>query len=751
MQEQCGFSSGFAFHAFWSDNAANFLRKTLSIMKFNSSLAGLTGLCLLTLATSLHASTTNKITLESSPAKAGITVTNEGSDVTGSNAIVYAHTTNAGYYFVNWKEGSKTVSTTNPYTFVVSGNVTLTANFNNLYSISTYSSPANGGTISGGGQIAYGSDASLKATAHSGFVFSNWSSSLNVTDITTATYPKFEVTTNETFVAYFKDVKPPTVTVTNISSGETIGTSAFTIKGTASDNVGVSKVYYNLNGAGWVLASNVNNFAFWYGYVSLTPNSLNILSTYAVDTSKNFSTTNTILFACTAAGFAPLSIAGQLAEPVSGTGDTNDSMVSFDSAVYVKMPASTNDQGEVGTYTYTLTGPNTAEFVPLSVLPKQDSGTNASVLKLTFTNAYTAAYIDSFSNSGTFYFGETEESVPATLDGTVVIVTSLVSSNGILTNSFANATFTEEDNSGGSHFGTYTFTQFTPVAALVVETFTNPPEMVGTTNYTILMFTQGASPAAGVYCYTSLNASGVVGSDLGNFSTFTNGPDNANFLGPVTLSGLQATVTPTGGKAFTRSYGNGTFASISLLETNEPTDVGIVLANPRVTTNTGVTTSMTLAPAYAVGQEDGTVDVTWANTSTKTRFNGTIMAVGSGNTATLSLVAEGKYAPAALSGRTITATPTGGGTASVVAFTNNLFAVTGGVTGKGTYTYVPYTPTTALVTAIVTNGAGAGETNYFVLNYASTNAGNYVYSRTNPVGPGNWLSIPGGFTQKPTK
>ena len=94
---------------------------------------------------------------------------------------------------------------------------------------------------------------------------------------------------------------------------------------------------------------------------------------------------------------------------------------------------------------------------------------------------------------------------------------------------------------------------------------------------------------------------------------------------------------------------------------------------------------------------------TWANTSTKTRFNGTIMAVGSGNTATLSLVEE-ENAPCGSVGPVIAATPTGG-TASVVAFTNNLFAVTGGVTGGGTTPHAPYTPTTALVTAIVTNGA----------------------------------------------
>src|SRR5665213_2338577 len=213
-------------------------------------------------------------------------------------------------------------------------------------------------------------------------------------------------------------------------------------------------------------------------------------------------------------------------------------------------------------------------------------------------------------------------------------LTSTVNANHTANHVFFASTFTTTDSLGGSNSGTYTFTRFTPEAALVVETYTGPPGMIGTTNYLILFYTNtpslALSPVTGAYFSENVNASGEVSSDVGNFSENTFGlvsgvlqfggrfltrhrsPENTfglvsgvlpavpplHYVGPATLSGLQATVTPKGEPSFIRSYGDGTFASTSLV-TNEPTDVGILLANTRATTNTGISTFLALNPPYA--------------------------------------------------------------------------------------------------------------------------------------------------------
>jgi hypothetical protein len=460
---------------------------------------------------------TNIVKVEFSPPLAHATVTGDGHYLRGSNVIVTASTTNDCYQFIGWTALGKTVSTLNPYSFTVTNNQTLVAEFALLeYTIATTSSPSNWGATGGGGKKNCGAAVTLTATAKPGFAFTEWTSSLGVT-ITNAHY-KFEVGESESFVANFKDIGKPSVRITAPALNERIGTSAFVIEGTASDNVGVAAVYYNLNDAGWQPASSTNGFKSWFAAVTLTPNSANTVSAYAEDSSGNLSPTNGPLkFTCTAQGLAPMSIAGDLVEVIYATDAIEYFPVSFDAAAYVKMPASANDGGEVGTYTYAPTGPDTAELASRRLLPRQDDGPNGSVLELTFTDAYTAAFTNLSGGSGTFSFAPTEGSVPATLDGAVAVATSFVNSNSFSTNSFGRSTFTTTDSLGGICSGTYTFTKFTAVAALILETYTSPADKVGTTNYIIMTFKEGASRAAGVYYSETLDATGEVRSDIGSF------------------------------------------------------------------------------------------------------------------------------------------------------------------------------------------------------------------------------------------
>jgi hypothetical protein len=185
----------------------------------------------------------------------------------------------------------------------------------------------------------------LTATAKSGFVFTEWTSSLGAT-ITNAHF-KFQVGEDESFVAHFEDEAPPKVNITTPTANEKIATAALTVKGTDSDNAGVAAVYYKLNTNDWQLASTSNNFKTWFANVTLAPKSTNLLSAYAVDTSGNASTNGPVRFFCTSSGIAAASLEGQLAA-VSSAGQAGEiSAISFAAAVYVKMPAGATDTAKL--------------------------------------------------------------------------------------------------------------------------------------------------------------------------------------------------------------------------------------------------------------------------------------------------------------------------------------------------------------------------------------------------------------------
>ena len=671
---------------------------------------------------------TRVIKIQVLPANSDGIVGGAGLYIKGSNATLTASPASDCFLFTGWTAPNGKVITNNPYIFTVTNNETLTASFEHFkYTISTSSSPANGGNTSGGGKWGCGTTAELKAAAKPGFVFQDWTSG-GILKSTNAHYA-ISVGENESFVAHFKDIQPPKIGIIAPTAKQKVATASMVIYGEASDNVGVSNVCYNLNNAGWARASlyTEDGFLVWYSYVTLKPDASNTLSVYAVDTGGKVSATNTVKFNCAAAGLAPLSIASQYSLVDVGTNASDTFCISFDSAAYLKWQGVTNNGGEVGTYTYTPTGPDTAELVWQSLLPTRN--TNSPVLELTFTNAYNATFTNLTDHrNGIFYFEAAEQIAPSNLDGYVAVMTSYAGA-GNSTNSFASATFTRENNQGGDS-GSYTFTPFTQVGALLVETSTN-----AATDYMVFLFTNGAPPASGYYFSEMFGPTNqTLGADIGIFSTSTNRV-TAKFVGPVSLAGLQASITSSNGLSFTRSFGNGAFASISTT-TNEPSGVGVYLAGTRVTTNTGVVTFLTLDPPYAAGKDEDTVDITW-----KTGSSAKLKGVDTDAAGTLTLSKAHNFAPAALTGRAITVTPKNG-TKSTLLFTNNFYTNSAG--DSGTYTYAPYTPTMALVTATRTNAEDAGTVAYLLLNYQSLTSGACVASKlTNS--PGGWEIKPGGF------
>ena len=145
---------------------------------------------------------TYTINVSANPANAG-NVTGGGTYNEGTYCSVMATPAN-GYEFVNWTEGGNVVSTSSSYTFMVTGNRTLVANFQEqiiYYNIRVSATPFGAGTVTGGGSYPQGESCTVSATANEGFSFSNWTEGGNVVS-TNANYT-FTVTSGRYLVANF--------------------------------------------------------------------------------------------------------------------------------------------------------------------------------------------------------------------------------------------------------------------------------------------------------------------------------------------------------------------------------------------------------------------------------------------------------------------------------------------------------------------------------------------------------------------
>jgi len=162
---------------------------------------------------------TYNITATANPS-AGGTVSGAGQYSHGESCSLTA-TANTGYTFTNWTENGSVVSTDANYTFTVTANHTLVANFSlNSYNITATANPSAGGSVNGAGEYDYGQSCTLTATANTGYTFTNWTENGAVVS-SNANYT-FNVTGNRSLVANFT-INTYTVTATaNPSEGGTV-------------------------------------------------------------------------------------------------------------------------------------------------------------------------------------------------------------------------------------------------------------------------------------------------------------------------------------------------------------------------------------------------------------------------------------------------------------------------------------------------------------------------------------------------
>ena len=175
-------------------------------------------------------------------------------DYFDGQSVTLKATSAEGYSFVGWKEGNSTVSSTATYTFTANKNRTLVAEFEiNTYTISASANPANGGTVSGGGDYNHGQSVTLKATPAEGYSFVGWKEG-NSTVSSSTTYT-FTASKDRTLVAEFEAISVENITLNQTTLVATLGDASVQLTATitpsdalnqniiwSSDNNGVATV-----------------------------------------------------------------------------------------------------------------------------------------------------------------------------------------------------------------------------------------------------------------------------------------------------------------------------------------------------------------------------------------------------------------------------------------------------------------------------------------------------------------------------
>jgi Divergent InlB B-repeat domain/Bacterial Ig domain len=180
---------------------------------------------------------------------------------------------------------SGNISTTNTFKFVYLVRLPLTMNINGKGSVN----PNYNGSL-----LAINENYSMTASASPGFALTNWTDgSGNL--LTNRDTLQFTMVTNLMLTANFVDVARPTVCIVTPISNQQWTNGGITATGKAGDNVAVGTVYCSLNGSGWTAATTTNNWTNWTANLTLTPGT-NTVQAYAMDTSGNLSSTNTVKF-----------------------------------------------------------------------------------------------------------------------------------------------------------------------------------------------------------------------------------------------------------------------------------------------------------------------------------------------------------------------------------------------------------------------------------------------------------------------
>lgn len=338
----------------------------------------------------------------------------------------------------------------------------------------------------------------MTARAGKGFAFTSWTGTLPA-PVTTSKLT-FTMASNLLFTANFVDITRPVCVVTSPVPNQKWTNAVFVAGGKASDNVGVSNVWYQLNSGGWSNAITTAGSAVWS-----TPNltllsGSNVIQAFAVDGAGNNSLTNSVRFLYlvqAAADWAPGSLNGLLlqAYPAGGIPES----IGFDITTFAQSgDNSTNsDDYGAGSYIYQKNSTNTAQLELAYTAPPNVTN-NSGGINIVFTNHY-AGY---FTNGGDHSSGGivatiASNNLPATITGKTLTAIDAESGQTNIIAFPSAGVFSKVPASGGSGF--YTFQRFSPLGGLLTLSYTNGPQLGGT----VFVQTTFTNISAGTYFATS--------------------------------------------------------------------------------------------------------------------------------------------------------------------------------------------------------------------------------------------------------
>ncbi|MDB5119934.1 MAG: cell wall/surface repeat protein [Sphingobacteriales bacterium] len=205
-----------------------------------------------------------QIMVTASPGTSG-TVGGGGTFAQNAGVVVTA-VPNANFTFVNWTVGGTEVSTSSNYSFAMSGNKALVANFIPVavgnFAVNLSSSPAAGGITKGSGSYFAGSTVVVSASPNTGYTFVNWTEGANI--VSTSSSYQFTIINNRTLVANYRVIPASQFAVVLSSSpangGSTDGEGAYpsgtSVTITAAKNVGYTFINWTEKATGAVASTS---------------------------------------------------------------------------------------------------------------------------------------------------------------------------------------------------------------------------------------------------------------------------------------------------------------------------------------------------------------------------------------------------------------------------------------------------------------------------------------------------------------
>jgi uncharacterized repeat protein (TIGR02543 family) len=219
------------------------------------------------------------LALSARPAEGG-TVTGAGSFDTGKSVTATA-AEKPNYTFVNWTEDGVSVSPDLAYTFLLTGNRTLVANFKlatvpGKFVVNLSAEPLLGGTPTGEGSYDPSASVTVSTTVNTGFTFVNWTE--NGAPVSTSASFTFLIAADRNLVAHFAPVITPVNYTLNVHA----------VNGSVVKNPNLPSY---LSGTPVELTATPNpdyTFTGWSGDASGTLNPTTVIMTSNKNVTANF-------------------------------------------------------------------------------------------------------------------------------------------------------------------------------------------------------------------------------------------------------------------------------------------------------------------------------------------------------------------------------------------------------------------------------------------------------------------------------